>query len=55
MKWLPLLLLATVLFLSSCATPDQGMGKIGPDYDNDPTVGAARAQNMHGSIVRGSF
>lgn len=56
MKLMPLLLIATGLFLSSCAsTSPEGAGKIGRDYDADPTAQSARAANMHGNIRRGAF
>jgi protein involved in sex pheromone biosynthesis len=56
MKWtLILSLIATALFLSSCANPGQDMGKIGRDYDTDPTVTATRNQNMHSNIIRNNF
>jgi hypothetical protein len=55
MKWIPLLLIATALLLSSCATTQQGPGKIGTDYDEDPTAQSARAAHMHGNIRRGTF
>ena len=56
MKWMPLLLITSALLLSSCANTDSAdRGKIGRDYDNDPTVRAARTENMHSDIIRGGF
>ena len=54
MKIIALLFALGCISMVGCTSTDN-LGKIGPDYSGNSQFGAAKVQNMHSSIQRGSW